>query len=67
MRRLSFFLISRIVHPAAWIGRLHRLTRHFPMVLQENRYWLRKHRNDMPLDSHGAFAYFVCVFVLGNP
>jgi hypothetical protein len=39
---------------------------HSAVVLLESRYWLRKHRNDMPLDTPGAMAYFVCVIKLEN-
>lgn len=68
MRRLSFFFRFR-----------DRLLRHLtwppstpealfpPGFPQGNRYWLRKHRIDMPVDSQGPFDYFVFVIGLENP
>jgi len=38
-----------------------------PGFLQGSRYWLRKHRIDMPVDSQGPFDYFVSVIGLENP
>ena len=59
LRRLSFFVVLKTAGPFVEIGRLLRLTVHFPLVLRESGYWLRKHRSDMPVDSQGSFAYFV--------
>jgi len=35
--------------------------------VHECRYWLRKHRIDIPMDSQGWFAYFGFVIGLENP
>lgn len=35
--------------------------------LHKSRYWLRKHRIDMLVDSRGAFDYFGIEFGLENP
>ena len=67
LRRLSFFFDFIVVHPATQIGQLDRLTFQFPLVLHESRYWLRKHRSDMPVDSGGLFAYLECGIGLENP
>jgi hypothetical protein len=41
--------------------------RFFDGFLLEIRYWLRKHRIDIPMDSQGWFAYFGFVIGLENP
>ena len=66
LRRLSFFVLNASVRIVE-IGRHLRLTVHFPPVFRSSEYCLRKHRDDMPLDSRGSLAYFICVIGLENP
>ena len=59
MRRLSFFLIWGFHTAGLKLGALYRLTVRFSAgFLHEIRYWLRKHRIDMPLDSQGLVRLF---------
>src|ERR1700680_1645230 len=39
----------------------------YSLALQESRYWLRKHRSVMPVDSGRWFTYLVCLMGLKNP
>ena len=67
MRRLSFFFdlgISR--RWPKWAPSLPDGP-FFAGLLHESRYWLRKHRIDMLVDSGRLFDYFVIEFELENP
>jgi hypothetical protein len=68
LRRLSFFLTLRDWPPArSYFGLFpHPMFQPF-LVLSKSRYWLKKHRSDMLVDSGGLFAYLVCVIGLENP
>jgi hypothetical protein len=67
LRRLSFFSDFGIVYPTTGTGRLPAGGPIFPGFLKGSRYWLKKHRMDMPVDSQGSFDYFVFVIGLENP
>jgi hypothetical protein len=68
MRRLSFFSRFRDRFPRRLNCPLSTPEARFPHgFLKESRYWLKKHRLDMPVDSQGPFDYFVFVIGLENP
>jgi hypothetical protein len=49
------------------MGRAQHPRTGIPTVLHEDGYYLKKHKDDVPLDSRGPLAYFVCVIKLENP
>ena len=68
MRRLSFFFRfwDCFPRPLDWPPSTPE-ARFSAGFLHGIRYWLRKHRMDMPVDSQGSFDYFVFVIGLENP
>ncbi len=68
MRRLSYFFRfwDRFLRPPDLPPSTPE-ARFSPGFLHGTRYWLRKHRMDMPVDSQGSFDYFVFVIGLENP
>ena len=62
-----FFSDFWIVYPTTGTGRLPAGGPIFHGFLKGSRYWLKKHRMDMPVDSQGSIDYFVFVIGLENP
>lgn len=67
MRRLSFFFNPWISHSSViWAPSSPEVP--LPDGFEhESRYWLRKHRNDMLVDSQRLIDYFVIELGLENP
>ena len=67
MRRLSFFFQFRISRSSVnWAPSSPEVPLPDGSV-HESRYWLRKHRNDMLVDSQRLIDYFVIELGLENP
>jgi hypothetical protein len=61
------FFLRKAASGGCEIGRPQPPRTGIPTVLHDYGYYLKKHKDDVPLDSRGPLAYFVCVVKLENP